>query len=120
MNSGAEANETIKLARKWGYAKKGIPENQAVIVALHQNFHGRTTTIISASSDPSARNGFGPFMPGFEIVAYDSVDALEKALANPRNVRLWMEPIQEKLVFMFPMMDTSKQLRNSVVKTRCC
>ncbi|HQQ81662.1 MAG TPA: ornithine--oxo-acid transaminase [Cyclobacteriaceae bacterium] len=95
MNSGAEANETaIKLARKWGYAKKGIPENQAVIVALHQNFHGRTTTIISASSDPSARNGFGPFMPGFEIVAYDSVDALEKALANPHVCGLWMEPIQ--------------------------
>ncbi|HQQ97745.1 MAG TPA: ornithine--oxo-acid transaminase [Cyclobacteriaceae bacterium] len=95
MNSGAEANETaIKLARKWGYAKKGIPENKAVIVALHQNFHGRTTTIISASSDPSARNGFGPFMPGFEIVAYDSVDALEKALSNPHVCGLWMEPIQ--------------------------
>lgn len=95
MNSGAEANETaIKLARKWGYAKKGIQENQAVIVALHQNFHGRTTTIISASSDPSARNGFGPFMPGFEIVAYDSVDALEKALSNPHVCGLWMEPIQ--------------------------
>jgi ornithine--oxo-acid transaminase len=95
MNSGAEANETaIKLARKWGYARKGIPENQAVIIALHQNFHGRTTTIISASSDPSARNGFGPFMPGFEIVAYDSIDALEKALANPNVCGLWMEPIQ--------------------------
>lgn len=95
MNSGAEANETaIKLARKWGYTKKGIPENQAVIVALRKNFHGRTTTIISASSDPSARKGFGPFMPGFELVDYNSVPALEKALSNPNVCGLWMEPIQ--------------------------
>ena len=95
MNSGAEANETaIKLARKWGYTKKGIPDNQAVIVAVKNNFHGRTTTIISASSDPSARNAFGPFMPGFEVVAYDNVPALEKALANPHVCGLWIEPIQ--------------------------
>jgi ornithine--oxo-acid transaminase len=95
MNSGAEANETaIKLARKWGYTKKGIPENEAVIVAVKKNFHGRTTTIISASSDPSARKGFGPFMPGFEIVEYDNVPALEKALANPNVCGLWIEPIQ--------------------------
>jgi ornithine--oxo-acid transaminase len=95
MNSGAEANETaIKLARKWGYTYKGIPENQAVIVAVKKNFHGRTTTIISASTDPSARKGFGPFMPGFEIVDYDNVPALEKALANPNVCGLWIEPIQ--------------------------
>jgi ornithine--oxo-acid transaminase len=95
MNSGAEANESaIKLARKWGYTRKGIPENQAVIVALQQNFHGRTTTIISASSDPSARRGFGPFMPGFEIVEYDKIEVLEKALANPNVCGLWIEPIQ--------------------------
>jgi len=95
MNSGAEANETaIKLARKWGYTKKGIPENQAVIVAVEQNFHGRTTTIISASTDPSSRNGFGPFMPGIEIVEYDNIEALEKALSNPNVCALWIEPIQ--------------------------
>jgi len=95
MNSGAEANETaIKLARKWGYVKKGIPENQAVIVAVKNNFHGRTTTIISASSDSSARTQFGPFMPGFEIVPYDNVPALEKALANSCVCGLWIEPIQ--------------------------
>lgn len=95
MNSGAEANETaIKLARKWGYTYKGIPENEAVIVAVKKNFHGRTTTIISASTDPSARKGFGPFMPGFEIVDYDNVPALEKALANPNVCGLWIEPIQ--------------------------
>lgn len=95
MNSGAEANETaIKLARKWGYLKKGIEENKAVIVAMKQNFHGRTTTIISASTDPSATKGFGPFMPGFEIIDYDSVPALEKALANKNVCGLWIEPIQ--------------------------
>ena len=95
MNSGAEANETaIKLARKWGYTKKRIPENQAVIVAVKQNFHGRTTTIISASTDPSSQKGFGPFMPGFEIVDYDNVTVLEKALANPNVCALWIEPIQ--------------------------
>lgn len=95
MNSGAEANETaIKLARKWGYTKKGIPDNQARIVAVRQNFHGRTTTIISASTDTSATAGFGPFMPGFDIVDYDSVPALEKALANPNVCGLWIEPIQ--------------------------
>ena len=95
MNSGAEANETaIKLARKWGYTKKGIPANEAVIVAAKKNFHGRTTTIISASTDPSARKDFGPFMPGFEIVDYDSVEALEKTLANPNVCALWIEPIQ--------------------------
>ena len=95
MNTGAEANETaIKLARKWGYTTKGIPDNEAVIVAASQNFHGRTTTIISASSDPSARTGFGPFMPGFEIVAYDNIAVLEKALTNPNVCGLWLEPIQ--------------------------
>jgi ornithine--oxo-acid transaminase len=95
MNSGAEANETaIKLARKWGYLKKGIPDNKAVIVAAQKNFHGRTTTIISASTDKSARKDFGPFMPGFEIVEYDNIATLEQALANPNVCALWIEPIQ--------------------------
>jgi ornithine--oxo-acid transaminase len=95
MNSGAEANETaIKLARKWGYTKKGIPENKAIIVAARKNFHGRTTTIISASTDPSARSGFGPFMPGFELIDYDDVAALEAAVSNPHVCALWLEPIQ--------------------------
>jgi ornithine--oxo-acid transaminase len=95
MNSGAEANETaIKLARKWGYTKKGIEENKAVIIVARKNFHGRTTTIISASSDTSSRKGFGPFMPGFEMIEYDDVTALEKALVNPNVCGLWIEPIQ--------------------------
>jgi len=95
MNSGAEANETaIKLARKWGYNRKKISKDKAVIVAVRNNFHGRTTTIISASTDDDARRDFGPFMPGFEIVAYDDITALEKALANPNVCGLWIEPIQ--------------------------
>lgn len=95
MNSGAEANETaIKLARKWGYTKKNIPDNEAVIVVASKNFHGRTTSIISASTDPSARKGFGPFMPGFEIIEYDNTAALEKSLANPNVCGLLIEPIQ--------------------------
>jgi ornithine--oxo-acid transaminase len=95
MNSGAEANETaIKLARKWGYTKKGIPDNKAIIVAAKQNFHGRTTTIISASTDPSATSGFGPLMPGFDIIEYDNIPAIEKVLANPNVCALWIEPIQ--------------------------
>jgi ornithine--oxo-acid transaminase len=95
MNSGAEANETaIKLARKWGYTKKGIPKDKAVIVAVKRNFHGRTTTIISASTDPGATNGFGPLMPGFNIVDYDNIPVLEKALADPNVCGLWIEPIQ--------------------------
>ncbi len=110
MNSGAEANETaIKLARKWGYLKKNIPDNQAVIVAVTKNFHGRTTTIISASTDSSSRKGFGPFMPGFEIIPYDDVAALEKALANPHVCGLWIEPIQGEAGVYVPQAGYLKQ-----------
>ncbi len=95
MNSGAEANETaIKLARKWGYTKKGIPTNEAIIVAVERNFHGRTTGIISASTDSDSRNNFGPFMPGYQIIPYDDVAALEQALQNPNVCGFWVEPIQ--------------------------
>lgn len=95
MNSGAEGVETgIKLARKWGYNVKGIPENQAIIITAEKNFHGRTTTVISASSDPSARKGFGPFNPGFKIVEYDNIEVLEKELKNPNVTALLIEPIQ--------------------------
>lgn len=95
MNSGAEANETaIKLARKWGYRRKNIPADKAVIVAVRNNFHGRTTTVISVSTDEVARRDFGPFMPGFEVVEYDNIPALEKALAKPNVCGLWIEPIQ--------------------------
>lgn len=95
MNSGAEANETaIKLVRKWGYTKKGIPSDRAIIVAVERNFHGRTMGIISASTDPDSRNNFGPFMPGYQIIPYDDIKAIEDALKNPNVCGLWIEPIQ--------------------------
>lgn len=95
MNSGAEAVETaMKLARKWGYTKKKIKENEAVLVFARQNFHGRTTSIISASTDPDSRGGFGPFMPGIEIVEYDDGEALAAVLRNPNVCGLIIEPIQ--------------------------
>ena len=82
MNTGAEAVETgIKLARRWGYSVKGIPENSAEIVVFSNNFHGRTTAIISASTEPAYRKDFGPFTPGFVFVPYGDADALERAIS---------------------------------------
>ncbi|MGY6521814.1 MAG: ornithine--oxo-acid transaminase [Mongoliitalea sp.] len=95
MNTGAEGVETaIKIARKWGYEKKGVAEGQAKIIVAEQNFHGRTSTIISFSSDANARKNFGPFMVGFERIPYDNVAALEKALEDPTVVAFLVEPIQ--------------------------
>lgn len=95
MNSGAEGVESaIKLARKWGYTKKMIPANEAVIVVVEKNFHGRTTGIISASTDPDSRRDFGPFLPGFQIIPYDDTEALENALKNPKVCGFLVEPIQ--------------------------
>ncbi len=94
MNTGAEAVETaIKIARKWGYEKKGIPANQAQIVVCHNNFHGRTITIISASNDPVATENFGPFTPGIVSIAYNDLDALRAAM-NPNVAAFMVEPIQ--------------------------
>lgn len=95
MNSGAEGDETaLKLCRKWAYKVKGIPENQAKIIACEGNFHGRTITIVSMSTDPDARNDFGPFTPGFEIIPYNDLDALEQALQDPNVAGFLVEPIQ--------------------------
>lgn len=95
MNSGAEGVETaIKLARKWGYEKKGVPANQAKILVAKENFHGRTTGIISFSTDPVARGGFGPYLPGFEVIDYSSDEALAKALEDPNVIAYLVEPIQ--------------------------
>jgi ornithine--oxo-acid transaminase len=95
MNTGAEAVETaIKLCRKWAYEVKGIEENEAKIIVCENNFHGRTTTIISFSNDPDARKNFGPYTAGFIKIPYDDIDALEKAL-NEENIAGFMaEPIQ--------------------------
>lgn len=95
MNTGAEADETaLKLCRKWGYEKKGIPENEAKIIVCEGNFHGRTITIISMSTDPESYKGFGPYTPGFITVPYNDVAALEKALEDPNVAGFLVEPIQ--------------------------
>lgn len=95
MNSGAEADETaLKLCRKWAYTKKGIPENQAKIIVCEGNFHGRTITIISMSTDPDAYSGFGPFTPGFITIPYNDLDALSQALNDPNVAGFLVEPIQ--------------------------
>jgi ornithine--oxo-acid transaminase len=95
MNSGAEADETaLKLCRKWAYKKKGIKENRAKIIACEGNFHGRTITIISMSTDPDARNHYGPFTPGFIIIPYNDIKALEEALKDPDVAGFLVEPIQ--------------------------
>ena len=96
MNTGVEAVETsLKLCRKWAYEKKGIPEGKAKILFASQNFHGRTLGVISASVDPSSRNGFGPFLPGFDVIEYDNIEALENALiTDPFIAGFIVEPIQ--------------------------
>ena len=94
MNTGAEAVETaIKLARRWGYRVKGIPADAAEIIVFSNNFHGRTTAIVSASTDPAYRADFGPFMPGFIFVNYGDADALERAI-TPNTCAILIEPIQ--------------------------
>ena len=95
MNTGAEAVETaIKLCRKWAYEKRGITENQAKIVVCENNFHGRTTTIVSFSNDPDAQKNFGPFTPGFIRIPYNDTEALEEALKQDNVIGFLVEPIQ--------------------------
>jgi len=107
MNSGAEAVETaIKVARKWGYEVRGVPRDQAVIVVFDGNFHGRTTTIVSFSSDPDARDGFGPYTPGFVSVPYGDLPALARVFESPelasRVVAVLVEPIQGEAGVVVP------------------
>ncbi len=95
MNTGVEGGETaIKLARKWGYDVKGIHENEAKVIFAEGNFHGRTLAVVSASTDPDCRKGFGPFMPGYEIIPFNNLSALEKALEDPNVAAFMVEPIQ--------------------------
>ena len=95
MNSGAEADETaLKLCRKWAYKVKGVPEGQAKVVVCENNFHGRTITIISMSTDPDARKDYGPYTPGFITIPYNDLPALEKALEDPTVAGFLVEPIQ--------------------------
>ena len=95
MNTGVEAVETaLKLARRWAYQVKGVPEGMAKIITVEGNFHGRTLNVISFSTDPSARNHFGPFMPGYEVIPYNDTQALEKALQDEHVAAFLVEPIQ--------------------------
>ncbi len=103
MNSGAEAVETaLKLARKWGYEEKGIAPNMARIIVAEHNFHGRTTGIISFSTDGDSTGGFGPFAPGYQVVPYNDMEALEAALQDPHVCGFLIEPIQGEAGVMVP------------------
>lgn len=102
MNSGAEAVETaIKTARKWGYQRKGIPEDQAEIIACENNFHGRTVTVISFSTEPLYRKDFGPFTPGFRIIPFNNAETLERAV-TPNTAAFIVEPYQAEAGILIP------------------
>ena len=113
MNTGVEAVETaIKLCRRWGYDVKGIPANKAKILVCANNFHGRTSTVISFSTDPSSYDRFGPFMPGFEVIPYNDLPALATALQDKNVAGLLVEPIQGEAGVVIPdegFLATAKQ-----------
>jgi ornithine--oxo-acid transaminase len=103
MNTGVEAVETgIKLCRKWGYEVKGIEEGKAKIIVCEGNFHGRTSTVISFSSDPASRKNFGPYMPGFEMIPYNDINALTFALTDKNVAGFLVEPIQGEAGVVVP------------------
>ena len=112
MNTGAEAVETaIKLCRKWAYEKRGVAENQAKIVVCENNFHGRTTTIVSFSNDPDAQKNFGPFTPGFIRIPYNDTEALEEALKQDNVIGFLVEPIQGEAGVFVPDNDYLSKCR---------
>ncbi len=103
MNTGVEGGETaVKLCRKWGYEVKGIPTNQAKIIFVTGNFWGRTLAAISSSCDPSSTKGFGPYMPGYELIPYNNLPALEEALKDPNVAGFMVEPIQGEAGVVVP------------------
>jgi len=103
MNTGVEAVETaLKLCRRWGYEVKGIPANKAKIIVCEGNFHGRTSTVISFSTDPSSYKNFGPYMPGFEAIPYNDLDALALALQDKNTAGFLVEPIQGEAGVLVP------------------
>jgi len=118
MNTGAEAVETaLKAARRWGYEVKGVPEDRAEIIAFENNFHGRTITIISFSSEPDYRAGFGPLTPGFRVVPYGDAKAVEEAI-TPNTVAVLMEPIQGEGGIIVPPPGTLKQIHEICTRER--
>jgi ornithine--oxo-acid transaminase len=118
MNSGAEAVETaIKAARKWGYTVKGVPPDRAEIIAFDGNFHGRTTTIVSFSTDEQYRDGFGPFTPGFKVVPYGDADAAARAI-TPNTAAILVEPIQGESGIVVPPAGFLARLRELATANR--
>jgi ornithine--oxo-acid transaminase len=116
MNTGAEGVETaVKCARKWGYEKKGITDGKAKVIVCDGNFHGRTTTIISFSSEESARTHFGPFTPGFEIIPYGDIDALENAI-DENTAAFLVEPIQGEAGIIIPPANYLRKVREICTK----
>lgn len=117
MNTGVEGGETaIKLAKRWGYVVKGIDENQARIVFAKDNFWGRTQAAISASTDPSSYKGFGPYMPGYDIVPYDDLNALEASISRPEVAAFMVEPIQGEAGVVVPDAGYLKGVRDLCTK----
>lgn len=103
MNSGAEGDETaLKLCRKWAYKKKGVPENEARIIVCEGNFHGRTITIISMSTDPDSYEGYGPYTPGFVVIPYNDLEALKREMQDPNVAGFLVEPIQGEAGVLVP------------------
>lgn len=120
MNTGVEACETaVKLGRRWGYEVKGIPENQARIVFAEANFWGRSIAAVSASTDPDSYGNFGPFVPGFDLVPYDDLAALEASLSRPEVAAFMVEPVQGEAGVVVPSEGYLKGVRDLCTKHNC-